>query len=176
MLSPERRSLLLWGSLLPFLAAGCTFRPLYRPKGRTDSSPNDQLSEIQIVPLSDRLGQLMHNALRNELNPKGQPRRPRYSLQLGLSETIEEIGIRLDETASRNDITLVASFSLVRAGSQEVLMSAQASVTDSYDVLASAFATDTAQRAARERNVRRLAKQVRLQLASHFSNTELRSS
>lgn len=118
----------------------------------------------------------MHNALRNELNPRGQPRRPKYSLQVGLSETIEEIGIRLDETASRNDITLVATFRLVQAGGQEVVMSAQASVTDSYDVLASAFATDTAQQAARERNVRRLAKQVRLQLAAHFSNTALRTS
>ena len=176
MLSPKRRTVLQFGCLLPLLAAGCTFRPLYRPKGRTDSSPNDQLSEIRIVPLSDRLGQQMHNALRNELNPRGQPRRPKYSLQVSLSETTEEIGIRLDETASRNDITLVATFQLSQAGGQEVIMSARASVTDSYDVLASAFATDTAQKAARERNVRRLAKQVRLQLAAHFSNTELRTS
>ena len=176
MLSPKRRALVLLGSALPLLAAACTFRPLYRPVGQNRASPDDQLSEIRIVPLSDRLGQLMHNALRNELNPGGQPRRPRYSLQVGLSETVEEIGIRRDETASRNDITLTASFNLLRAGTQDVVMSAQSSVTDSYDVLASAFATDTARKAAQERNVRRLAKQVRMQLAAHFSNTQLRTS
>ena len=118
----------------------------------------------------------MHNALRNELNPRGQPANPRYSLAVSLSETIEEIAIRRDETASRNDVTLLANFRLVRSGSQEILMSARASVTDSYNILASAFATDTARDAARERNVRRLAKQVRLQLASFFANAELRSS
>lgn len=177
MWSPERRSLLGLVLAAPLLAAGCTFRPLYRPSGSSEANaPSDQMSAVLIVPLGDRLGQQMHNALRNEINPGGQPRNPQYDLRVRLDESIDEIGIRLDETASRNDITLLASFNLVRAGSGEVLLSAQASVTDSYDVLASAYATDVAQVAARERNVRRLAQKVRLQLASYFANAQLRRS
>ena len=95
---------------------------------------------------------------------------------LGLAETVEEIAIRRDETASRSDIILSASFQLVREGSDEPLLNASSSVTDSFDVLASAFATEAAQEAARERNVRRLAKQVRLQLASYFASAEQRGS
>ena len=175
-MSLKRRSLLVLTGALPLLMAGCTFRPLYRPAGRNAAAPSDELSNVRIAPLTDRLGQQMHNALRNEINPEGQPRRPSYTLLVSLSETIEEIGIRLDETASRNDITLEANFRLLRAGSDEVILTARASTTDSYDILASAFATDTAQAAARERNVRRLAKQVRLQLAAHFAGDQLRAS
>ena len=161
---------------LPLLAAGCTFRPLYRPGGNPAAAPEQQLSAIRIVPLTDRLGQLMHNALRNELNPGGQPSNPSYRLVLSLNETIDEIAIRRDETASRSDIILVADFRLLREESDEQLLRASSRVTDSFDDLASAFATEAAQDAARERNVRRLAKQVRLQLASYFASAELRSS
>ena len=172
----ERRALLSAAAALPLLAAGCTFRPLYRPSRNPAAAPEQQLAAVRIVPLTDRLGQLMHNALRNELNPRGQPSNPSYRLVLSLDETTDEVAIRSDETASRNDIILVARFQLVREGSDEQLLNASSTVTDSYDVLASAFATDSAQEAARERNVRRLAKQVRLQLASYFASAEQRSS
>ena len=173
---PERRALLRAALALPLLAAGCTFRPLYRPVGNSTAAPDQQLAAIRITPLTDRLGQLMHNALRNELNPRGQPRNPSYRLVLSLSETIDEIAIRRDETASRSDIILVATFQLLREGSDEELLRASSRVTDSFDDLAAAFATEAAEDAARERNVRRLAKQVRLQLASYFASAELRSS
>ena len=173
---PERRLLLRAAVALPLLAVGCTFRPLYRPSRNPAAAPDQQLAAIRISPLTDRLGQQMHNALRNELNPRGQPSNPSYRLVVSLSETVDEIAIRRDETASRNDIILVARFRLLREGSDEQLLSASSTVTDSFDVLASAFATESAQDAARERNVRRLAQQVRLQLASYFANAEQRSS
>jgi len=172
----ERRALLSAAAALPLLAVGCTFRPLYRPVGNVAAAPERQLSAIRIVPLGDRLGQQMHNALRNELNPRGQPSNPSYQLVLSLSETIDEVAIRRDETASRNDIILVANFRLLREGGDEQLVSASSRVSDSYDVVAAAFATDAALDAARERNVRRLAKQIRLQLASYFASAEQRSS
>ena len=172
----RRRNLLGVAAAVPLLAAGCTFRPLYRPSRNAAAAPDQQLAAIRITPLTDRLGQLMHNALRNELNPRGQPSNPSYRLVLSLSETIDEIAIRRDETASRNDIILVARFQLVREGSDEPLLNASSRVTDSFDVVAAAFATESAEEAARERNVRRLAKQVRLQLASYFATAEQRSS
>lgn len=175
---PERRMLLRAAAALPLLAAGCTFRPLYRPSGSSASAsaPDQQLAAIRITPLTDRLGQLMHNALRNELNPRGQPRNPSYRLVVTLEETIDEIAIRRDETASRNDIILFAEFQLLRQDNGVQLLNASSSTTDSYDVLASAYATEVAQEGARERNVRNLARQMRLQLASYFASAELRSS
>ena len=161
---------------LPLLAAGCTFRPLYRPSRNPAAAPDQQLAAIRITPLTDRLGQQMHNALRNELNPRGQPSNPSYRLVLSLNETVDEIAIRRDGTASRNDIILVANFRLLLEDGGEQLLSARSTATDSFDVLASAFATESAEDAARERNVNRLAKQIRLQLASYFANAEQRSS
>lgn len=172
----ERRALLSAAAALPLLAAGCTFRPLYRPVGNVAAAPERQLAAIRIVPLGERLGQQMHNALRNELNPRGQPSNPSYRLVVSLGETIDEVAIRRDETASRNDVVLMAFFRLLREDSGEQLVSASSRVTDSYDVVAAAFATDAALDAARERNVRSLAKQIRLQLASYFASAEQRGS
>lgn len=172
----ERRALLSAAAALPLLAAGCTFRPLYRPGGSEAAAPDRQLAAIRIVPLGDRIGQLVHNALRNELNPRGQPSNPSYQLVLGLAETFDEVAIRSDETASRGDVILVANFQLLRVGSNEQLLHASSRVTDSFNILAASFATEAAVDAARERNARRLAKQIRLQLASYFASAEQRGS
>ena len=75
-------------------SASCGFQPLYGKPSERALSAQDRLGTVRILPLPDRVGQQMHNLLRDRLNPRGQPARPDYNLQVTVSEALEELGIR----------------------------------------------------------------------------------
>ena len=52
------------------VVAGCGFEPLHARK--TGAAPS-LLAKIRIEPITDRIGQQLHNLLLDRLNPKGRP-------------------------------------------------------------------------------------------------------
>ncbi|HSR73067.1 MAG TPA: LPS assembly lipoprotein LptE [Kiloniellales bacterium] len=152
--------------------AGCGFRSLYGDFGAADAArpdPNAQMAQVRIAPLPDRIGQQMHNLLRDRLNSAGQPRDPRYRLRVRLHESTESLAIRRDETATRANLTITADFALEELASREVVLEGQASSINSYNILTSQFATYNAERDARERSLRELSDDIRTRLGLYFS-------
>jgi LPS-assembly lipoprotein len=162
-----RRRALAVLALLPLLAAGCGFQPLYG-QNAAGSSVDDQLAAVRIQPLKERNGQILHNLLRDRLNPYGQPAEPRYSLSISVSQVSEETGIRRDETASRAVLTLYASYSLVDAQGQ-VLTQGLARSSSAYNILDTSYASSVSRQDAQERALTELAEDLKLRLASFFS-------
>ena len=70
------------------VVAGCGFRPLY---GERADSVRDRLAAIAInqirdrVAHEDRIGYEVYNQLRDNLNPRGVPATPLYSLAVQLT-------------------------------------------------------------------------------------------
>lgn len=162
-----------WSSvprLLVLLVAlgGCGFQPLY---GQIKGSPVaavDDLARIRITPLIDRPGQQMHNLLRDRLNPRGQPTKPAYVLTVTVSEQKEELGVRIDETATRSNLTLRASFNLTLAATKQPLTSGTSVSINSYNILSNEFATFSAEQDARERGLRVIADDIKVRLGIFF--------
>src|SRR3546814_4704466 len=124
--------------------AACGFQPLYGSDGRRnlgDESVAASLATVRIDPLRDRAGQQMHNFLRDRLNPEGQPVSPSYRLQVQLVETLSELGVRRDETASSANLRMEAEFVLLSYDSEETVLSGKYSSTTSYDIMDKPFAT-----------------------------------
>lgn len=149
--------------------AACGFQPLYGPRDDTNGV-SAELAAIRIEPLRDRVGQQMHNFLRDRLNPYGQPVSPSYNLRLSLTEVLSELGVRRDETATRANLKLTANFSLLETGQAEPLLSGRSTSTTSYDILENPFATTISERNARERALREVADDIQTRLAVYFSN------
>jgi LPS-assembly lipoprotein len=149
------------------LLAGCGFQPLYgeRATGRV----GDDLQAVRIAPLPERNGQILHNYLRDDINPYGQPAEPAYELRIGLRETSEDSGIRRDETASRNVITMRAAFQLVDLSGETVLYEGQARSASAYNILDDRFASIISAQDARQRALRELSADIKLRLAAFFS-------
>ena len=143
--------------------SACGFKPLY---GRSETQA---LSPIRIAPLADRIGQQMHNLLRDRLNPDGQPRDPVYRLDVAIGEARQELGIRKDETASRANLILSASFTLHELESNRVLLQGRTSSVNSFNILTNQFATDFSEADARERALRELSDNIRVRLGIYFS-------
>ncbi len=149
--------------------SGCGFQPLYAPSAPQAASPIDRMAAIRIAPMPDRIGQQMHNLLRDRLNPRGQPGDPAYRLDVRLSESRRELGIRKDETATRANLILSARFTLREIDSKRVLLQETARSVNSYNILTSQFATAFSEADARERALRELSESIRTRLAIYFS-------
>ena len=149
--------------------SACGFKPLYGRSEAQALSPVDHLAAIRIAPLADRIGQQMHNLLRDRLNPYGQPRDPVYRLDVAIAEARQELGIRKDETASRANLILSASFTLRKLESNRVLLQGRTSSVNSFNILTNQFATDFSEADARGRALRELSDKIRVRLGIYFS-------
>ncbi len=149
--------------------SGCGFKPLYGRSEAQALSPVDHMAAIRIAPLADRIGQQLHNLLRDRLNPYGQPRDPAYRLDVEINEARQELGIRKDETATRANLILSASFTLGELESERVLLQGRTSSVNSFNILTNQFATDFSEADARERALRELSDNIRVRLGIYFS-------
>ena len=78
-----RRVLLALALGPPLALSGCGWTPLY---GEPASGPaSEELRAIYVEPILERIGQRLQIALRNSLNPTGEPTPERYRLQTTLS-------------------------------------------------------------------------------------------
>ena len=158
-----------------FLVAGlaalsaCGYQPLYGERGAAGESAAADLAAIRIVPIAERGGQMLYNALLDRMNPTGRPGSPRYVLEVRLSEGTQSIGVRRDEIATRANLLQTARFELRDAQSDVVLFRGVADATMSYNIVQQRYATLVAEGDARRRGVELLADDVRLQVSLYMN-------
>lgn len=178
MLMRTRRVWLL-GLMVPALCAvlaACGFQPLYGQRGVSGGNVVDEFAQIRIAPIAERTGQMLYNELRDRLNPSGKPANPRYLLAINLVETSQELAYRGDETATRANLFLTATYVLRRAvtegddGEEQVVAQGTARITTAYDILESQYATLASIADARARSVRALSDDLQVQLATALSS------
>ena len=149
------------GALLAGLAA-CGFQPMYASQARPGSgqiSPEVRNS-VAIDPIPERIGQQLHNALRDQLNPRGQPTNPAYRLRVDIRSVSEPSTLRSDGTATRRSFALSATWRVDDYDSSRRLFAASASGSTSYNVVDQPYATVAAFRDARERVVKQVARDI----------------
>lgn len=153
--------------------SGCGFRPLYG-KASEDAegyTVNAHMAAIEIRPISDRLGQMVHNALRNSLNPKGEPDRPAYYLDVRVAESNPGGLSRRDLGASRVNVELLGTFWL-RDGNDAVLLQGTQQAITGFDVFRDPLNDLSALEDAERRTAELLARMIAARLAAYFSVAE----
>jgi LPS-assembly lipoprotein len=158
-------SLCLCGFLL--LLAACGFEPLY---GERSDGPNiaDELAKTFVLPIADREGQILYNFLRDRIVPHGQPDRPKYVLDVELQESLGGAVVRRDATASRYNLTLTATYTLLDAASNALLTRGTAQAVGSYNVRDDPYPTLVAELDVQERVARDLSDEIRNRLAVYL--------
>lgn len=164
---PGRRALIL--GLCVALGA-CGFRPLLTaddgPEVRAD------LGAVEVQGLGGRLGQLVHNALLDELDAAAAADPSRYVLTVQLSRYSDAFAIQFDNTITRYNLTLVADFRLTRREDQQVLYQSVVQRVTSYNVLRQPFATLVAEQAAERRAAEEVGNNIRTLLAIYFAREQ----
>ncbi len=146
---------------------GCGFRPLYGDPSTGGSSAEFAL--IKVEPIKERIGQLLRNHLRTAFNPKPRTQKPRYLLKTRVTESTSSLAVKKSAFATRANLKVTANFQLLNAATAKSIYSASRSITVSYNILDSEYATIAAEKDARIRAVRELSEEIRTQLGVYFS-------
>ena len=159
-----RRRILATFAVASLAVAGCNLRPLHG--GARGAAINQSLAQIEVRPIGGRLGQVTRNFLIDELNPAGLSVASAYRLELDLERDDAALAIQLDDTITRFNLIVAATFSLRRLADDQVVYRSAARRVSSFNVDAQPFATLIAEQDAERRAVRELSRQIRTQLVS----------
>ena len=139
-----KRVALLAGLALTLSA--CGLHPLY--SGGGSGAVAKTLTRIEVGPIEGKAGWLMTNALHDRLAASGSPL---YRLEIKLDDQIIGLGVRRDDSVSRERRTLRARYQLVDLANGTVLLDATAGSDAGIDVVSSEYATIAAENSALER-------------------------
>jgi LPS-assembly lipoprotein len=152
-------------AILALSLAGCGWQPLYGKVGDSGGNAGEELASVHILPIADRTGQNLYNALRDRMNPRGVPAQPQYDLVIRMSERSVQMLILEDQTASRINLTLFANYALYQRGNKTPILQGQSQITTSYDLLANFYSSVTSEADAHRRCAQNLADDISNRLA-----------
>jgi LPS-assembly lipoprotein len=146
---------------------GCGFQPLYG-NAQGEGSVVQALQQVRIERIPERLGQKLRNFLLDRINPTGAPARPSHSLRLTTSVVRTDLGIERDETATRALLVLSVSYSLYSIVEERVVFNGSERSSSSFNIVASDFATASAEIDALDRSAREISNDIKNRLALYF--------
>ncbi len=138
------------------------------PFWERDAAPFGDLSAGSRAKYDARTSQILHNALRDGLNPYGQPSAPAYTLAVKLTESITRTITADEGDARREDLTLVASYVLSDLKGNELMKQKSRSII-SYTVLQDPYQDVEARNDARDRTARQLAELIKQRVSAYFA-------
>ncbi|PTS89993.1 hypothetical protein DBR17_02175 [Sphingomonas sp. HMWF008] len=146
--------------------SGCGLHPLY--SGGSSGTVASTLTQVEVAPIQGKAGWLMANALRDRLHSGGTPR---YRLEMKLDDQIAGLGVRRDNSVTRERRTLRARYQLVDLSNGSVLLDASAGSDAGIDVVNSEYATIAAENTALERLSNTVADQIVARIATYVQRT-----
>jgi LPS-assembly lipoprotein len=137
---------------------GCGWVPLYADP---EAGPADaELRAIKVAPISERIGQQLALALRQSLNPTGEPTPQRYLLRTTLKTVRQDLGVQTQGFGTRGRFDAYADFYLSDSRSGAQLLSGSSHVADSFDILANEYSNVVAEEDARTRAVEEMRRDI----------------
>jgi LPS-assembly lipoprotein len=147
--------------------SACGLRPLY---GGPNGAVTRTLAGIEVAQIEGEAGWLVANALRDRLSATGGGA-PAYRLEIALDDDIVGLGIRRDDTVTRERRTLRARYQLIDLANGGVLIDATAGSDAGIDVVSSEYATVVAEKTALERLSGQIADQIVGRVALYATRT-----
>lgn len=154
--------------LLALALPACGLHPLY--EGGGSGTVARGLAAIEVAPIAGKSGYLMTNALRDRLPDRGGAAAA-YRLEIKLDDNITGLGVRRDNTVTRERRSLRARYQLVDAATGETLLDATAGSDAGVDVVGSEYATIAAENTALENLSNIVADQIVTRIAVYTRRT-----
>jgi LPS-assembly lipoprotein len=154
---PDRRALLAFAGAALALS-GCGWTPLYADLEAGTAS--EELRAIRVDPIPERIGQRLAIALRNSLNPTGEPTPQRYRLNTTLTTYLSNLGIQSQGLATLGKLDVYATYYLVDAQSGNNLLVNTLHVANSFDLDPNQYSTIVGEDDASVRTVAELNQEI----------------
>jgi LPS-assembly lipoprotein len=145
-------------AVAPAALFGCGWQPLYADPETGPAS--EELRAIKVSPIPERIGQRLEIALRNSLNPSGEPTPPRYQLSTTLLAILGNLGIQSQGLATLGQIDAYATFTLTDLQSHANLTTGTVHVANSFDLNPNEYSAVVGEDDARNRCVAELDQEI----------------
>lgn len=142
--------------------SACGFTPLYG-----DAGAGSSLSRIAVSTQDDRLGYRVREQLEDALGRDGS-QAPLWQLQTALDQSRQPLGRRIDDTATRYELTVRGAWTLTPANGGAAISGVE-TVTTTYAAADQPFAAIAAQQDGEERAAAELARLIRLDILRALS-------
>jgi LPS-assembly lipoprotein len=119
--------------------SGCGWAPLYADPQSGPASA--ELRAIHVDPIADRLGQRLELALRNSLNPTGEPTKERYRLQTSMRFSLSALGLISAGTSTIGRVDLTATYRLLDLQSGALLLTNTVHSQNSFELNPNQYST-----------------------------------
>ena len=163
--------------LLSALTA-CGFEPLYVErhsdekwyyKGEFDTSIAEEMAQVKVEPIADRIGQLVRNDLLDSLTPKGMPDKPKYRLEISnVRKSTAKQAMRDDITATRERVEYKLNYGLYDASSGKKLVSGDTLALLGYDIMANPYSTTFSEKKIEKDAAKIMADDISLRIGAYF--------
>jgi LPS-assembly lipoprotein len=140
---PGRRAFLALGAVVALGLPGCGWTPLYADSRSGPAS--EDLRAIRVAPIPERIGQRLEMALRNSLNPSGEPTKERYVLHTTLAVSLVDVGIQSQGTATLGRLDVFATYSLADSRGGSALLTNSLHVQNSFALDPNQYSTVVAE-------------------------------
>ena len=144
---------------LTLLLAAFGFQPMYAPVGGGQA-----IGPVQVSQIDGKAGHVLKRELDRILAVENGGAPP-MTLEITLQEHVTQLAIRVDESATRAELRLIANYVLSPPTNQGQVMRGSVFTVVNYDIPTAAFGEIAAQDDARERAAETMAQRFRAELA-----------
>ena len=123
----------------PTVLSGCGWTPLYADMEAGPAS--DELRAIRVDPILERIGQRLEIALRNSLNPTGEPTPARYRLRTTLVTYLANLGIQSQGLATLGKLDVYVTYFLSDIQTGNNLLANAMHVANSFNLSPNQYST-----------------------------------
>jgi len=156
-----RRTVVALTVLATLSLAACGFTPLYG-----DTAARSALTRITVSAPEDRLGYRLREQLEDALG-LDRSQAPQWRLETDVSQSRRPLGRRIDDTATRYELTVRAAWTLTPANGGDAMTGSE-TVTTTYAAADQPYAAISAQQDGEERAAAELARRIRLSLLARL--------
>lgn len=164
------------------LVSACGFEPLYVEKtggndlwyynNEYDTDIVQEMAQIKISGVSDRIGQLIKNELMDTFNPHGTPKNAKYFLKIEpVERETTEQALRDDITATREKVKYTVNYEMW-SEKRGHLVSGKSWVYLSYDLLDNPYSTTMDKKKIEKDGAKIIANDISLRVASYFHSVK----
>lgn len=154
--------------LMLMVLCSCGFKPLYHkneaPLGKVSVS-----REVFVDVIPNREGQILRSLLKNRISTAGAG--ARYKLRVKLRITSTDLGLNIDDVATRKVLWMKADFQMLEQG--KVIMKGTTSNNVSYAINDNEFTTMTARGNEIEKSLELIADDIKLKVSAFLNQIDL---
>ena len=115
---------------------------------------------IKVLPILERIGQRLEMALRNSLNPRGEPTPVRYTLSTTLVYSLSSLGLQSQGTATLGQIDVHSTSNLNDVKTGQTLLTISLHEQNSFELNPNQYSTIVGEDDAQVRTVAELNQEI----------------